>query len=378
MTSSSSQKWVPALVIASLLVGAQGTGAMSLFKGKEQMSSSEDVANNLLDFSERVFFSEDDSAFAELDLELSDSDFLGVAINLPRKIDITKRDALPLILATQETGLRAWEVIRNDNCALVAVDLNTREVFFGQPFFNPKSQKSPAKKEGPRPAKPEGGNAVALSTGVTRVDARMVLDLPWRTTRYRLGVVLFDWMSNRIDVSLEGGAPASPASPRRPTPAPAARGGSGDLPTYLATPGAPDLSAESPPAATIKIEPHPDQATKLLVSGAFSIVADSMHLPASPYPISEVGGGEENVGAVVPVTLALFSKNSSVPIRLDWALPVYTATPISPGDRIHGHFSLDAMADTNFELVQGDYVAYLFLEGQFFGPTPFAVTKAAQ
>lgn len=304
------------------------------------MSASQDVANTLLEIPEDRFFAAGE--FTGIEYALAETDFLGVAIASPPTIQLDERHELPVLLATQQTGLRAWDVSREESSVLVAINLTSGELYFGDPFFDPKAEEPPEDMVLPQPPKPEGANAVALSTGVKRIDARQILDIPWQNGHYRLAAIIFDWLSNSVDVSLLGNGPE--AAKR-------------------------DLNAAS---ADIRIEADPDANSQLLVSGTFSTIADASHIPGS---LATDAGGE-TIGALVSVTLAIFAKNSTAPIRIDHVLPVYADSLLGPGSRIESRFAFDPLAASEFRLFASDYVAYFILDGQIFGPTTFTISDA--
>ncbi len=336
---------------------------------------SEDVAKEFIPLVNAMFFSDDEDEVKKLIYELSGINFYGISINCLPKIELKEETSLPIIIVTQESGLRAWQVSLKSSCSLIATNLETREIFFGRPFWDPETETSLEEIDEVKYQKPEGGQAVSILSDATRVDARKVLGLPWTPGRYRFNVVSFDWISNSVDVALEGTVPEEmvpPASVSRLIEP--AKSGDGYLPTYLRVSSSPKLQTGASTAADVTVTPKPNPHTQLLVSGSFSVIADETHLPFVAYNIPEIDGVDKNVAAAVPVTLALFVKNSSIPYRFDWKIPIYSERPIKPGDRVEGYFSLDAFRGTEYYLIAGDYVAYLIIEGQIFGPTSYCIT----
>ncbi len=45
-----------------------------------------------------------------------------------------------MIMAIQQSGLRAWEYPRDMNCLVAATDIATRTVYFGPVFRDPKAE----------------------------------------------------------------------------------------------------------------------------------------------------------------------------------------------------------------------------------------------
>ncbi|MDA8137511.1 MAG: hypothetical protein M0036_02555 [Desulfobacteraceae bacterium] len=361
--------WIVLLVM--ILAVATELPAKGPLKGEKRMKSAEEIAKSILSIAEERYFKDTESLFLDMELKLADIDFKGVAINAPQHITIKKHEALPIIMAIQETGLRAWEFPRDYNCIVAATDMTTRSVYFGQAFRDPKAETFAMPPQAQQPPRPSGASAVALSTGLSKLDARMVAGLPWRTDKYRLSVVMFDWVSNTVDVILEGGAPGQASAPGV-TPPPAAPGQGLRMPSFL--PGEANLSTtgEKPPFAKLTLQPNPEPGIKLGVRGAFTVLAEPFHLPPAPIELQEINGDKKKVGAVVPATLAIVGKNWPTPLRCDWAIPVY-ADSIKSGDAIQGYLSIDALAGGALTLSPGDYAAYLFMEGHCFGPFQFKI-----
>ncbi|MDH4276318.1 MAG: hypothetical protein OEW08_14895, partial [Gammaproteobacteria bacterium] len=95
-----------------------------------------------------------------------------------------------------------------------------------------------------------------------------------------------------------------------------------------------------------------------------------------PYMMDEVGGVKKKVVAHIPATVAVFIKNSTHPFRQDMVIPVYGETSVKTGDILTGHFTVDLLPDGKPLLPAGEYVAYLFVEGQTFGPERFELLPA--
>lgn len=355
------------LVVA--LVFAFGVFARGVTTGRNKMASSQEIANSILSIQESQYFEKTEDLFTDLEIRLSETDFFGVALNAPRVVSIIKTPELPVIIAIQQTGLRGWEIPRDANGVLVATDMNNRTVYFGQ-VFRDSENKIPMSGVH-QPLKPEGAAAISIQSGLTRLDARRVLSLPWKSGRYRLSALLFDWKSNPVEVTLTGGTPPS-ASIAPPVALPPGEAGKNNgLPTFLQTEKSPSFSGKNRPDFTFQVKSGKGQGSLLKIVGAFATLANVSHIPAVPYKVKEVGGEEKIVGAVVPATLAVFGKNWSAPLRLDWAFPVYSQTPVKSGDLINGFFSIDALAGKGMSLEKGDYVVYLITEGEIFGPIAF-------
>lgn len=346
------------------------------------MVSSQDIKNSVLSVPEQRYFESMGKSFTDMEwaLEdaLSETSFRGVAVNAPTSIALKQHVTLPILMAIQETRLRSWEVPVGYNCILVATDLSRRTVYFGQVFRDPPNKIPIPMDELPQPSKPTGTNAISVSSGIDRIDARELLSLPWEPGRYRFTVLLFDWMSNSVDVELTGGdtTPAVGAPLLKLNPANA--GINHGLPTFIANAEVLPRAQKNLPIVTFNVTMGTIPGPLLKTTGKFSIVADASHLSISPFTIKEANGQEKTVAAAVPVTLAVFGKNWPNPLRRDWILPVYSEHPIKTGNRVEGYFSIDALEVGKPTLAPGDYVAYLILEGHMFGPVAFSSAPAVK
>jgi hypothetical protein len=356
--------WIILLVM--ILAMAADLTAKGLLKGEAKMKSAEEIAKSILSIPEERYFKDTESLFLDMELKLADLDFQGVAINAPQRIATAKQEQLPVIMAIQATGLRAWEFPRDMNCIVAATDLTTRAVYFGQAFRDPKAESFAMPPQAQQPPKPEGSSAAALSTGLSKLDAREVAGLPWRAGRFCLSALMYDWVSNTVEVTLEGGAPGQ-AVPPGVTPPPAAAGPGQRLPSFLPEQANINVTGAKPPFAKLVLQPNPEPGIKLGVRGAWVISAQPFHLPSAPMEVQEVNGQKKKVGAVVPVTLAIVGKNWPTPLRFDWAVPFY-GDAFKPGDAVQGHFSIDPLAASTLTLSPGEYAVYLFIEGRCFGP----------
>jgi len=99
------------------------------------------------------------------------------------------------------------------------------------------------------------------------------------------------------------------------------------------------------------------------------------HLPGKQVVHQLRDGRQGKVAAVVPVTLAVLGLDWDVPLRFDWAVPVY-GDPLEAGMPARGSFAIDALAsgDTR-SLEPGKHVCYIVVDGRIFGPHFFKVPK---
>jgi len=349
------------------------------------MASSEQVASGILTPTFPQYFGAEEALSDLFESKLSAADFDGVAINAPKEIPIGAHSELPVVLGTKETLLRAWEVVRGQNCVLIATESNTGQVRMAQAFPDPPGKALfVAAPEATRGPKPEGATAEGTVATVRKIDAKKLLSLPWQPGTFSLAIVMYDWASNQVQVSLQGDGERAKAEPKEVSPrpkvpkapedaTPADAKAPPEMPTY-------ERNIKTPPLAggraALDIDTSPLSDAKLAVHGAFSTTIKSYHLPKSEETHRLRDGQQHPVRAVVPVTVAVLAVDWQVPMRFDWAVPVYGNQELQVGAKVEGQFSIDALEGSEIKLKVGKYVAYLVLDGSVLGPKSFEVKPA--
>ncbi len=335
------------------------------------LASRGDTLAGIMSFTDEEFFGMDESVLAPRESRLLDTSFLGVAVSAPRKIDTSSRDRLPLVMAVRSGGERGWDVRLKENCILVGTDLSDGSVHFAKAFADEKKSRGSKEKrpKGPRPA------GLALATAqLTGLDAKERLKMKWDTGTWALGVINYDWASNTVVVDLVGDKEArvQPAGPVSPEPSPL---GAGGLPCYLATAHTPP-SPESGVVFTAEFTgKQGDRHMK--ISGAFTIPVRDAHVPKQKVVHKFRDGRQENVVAVVPVTLAVVGLDWGKPLKFDWAVPVY-GSPLNTGMPAKGFFALNAFASGSAVVLDpGKYACYLVVDGRIYGPDTIEVPGPA-
>ena len=331
------------------------------------MVSTNDIVAKILNLDEDEFFSADQSVLGPRDEQLLDLDYFGVAVNAPPRIETGSRGKLPLIMATQFSGDRGWDIRLRDNCILVSTNLQDGTVQFAKAFVSEKELRSRGRLEkvpkGPKPP----GLAIAAAQ-LTELDPKGRLHIKWNSGIWALGVIYYDWPSNTVVVELQGDEEVkpSPAIPVSPEPDPR---GAAFFPRYLPTDKTP-----KPPESGLTFTGEfkvKDKKQQLNIFGSFAVPVRDFHLPAQKLVHQFPDGRQENVAAVVPVTLAVLGLDWEEPIQFDWAMPVY-GEPLAVGMLARGCFAIDALANAQ-ALSPGKYVCYLIMDGRIFGPKTLQV-----
>ncbi len=341
-----------------------------ILNGSLAASSAETVAE-ILDLSEDEFFSNDQSFLVQREERLLDVDFSGIAVNAPQRILTHRHDKLPLIMAVCSSGERDWAVNLVDNCFLVGMNLQDGSVHLVNPFVNEKELRSRNKeKSQPKCPKPPG---LALETvQLTELDARDLLHMKWNTGNWSFGVIYYDWPSNTVEVELKGVKKRKPLSAGPISPEPDFSC-SGALPGFLATPRTPPSPVSG---VDVSVEACVERGRqRLFVFGAFTVPVRAFHLPSQGLVHKFQNGREENVAAVIPVTMAVIGLDWDESLQFDWAVPVYSEA-LKVGMPARGCFAIDALEGGNAkDFVPGKYLCYIIMDGRIFGPQAFSYLK---
>jgi hypothetical protein len=320
------------------------------------MATKSQLASTLLPLSDAELIAVRQDQLDQLELTLSDTPFEGLLLRAPAQVDVNSASSLPMIVATQKSVLRGWEVVQSKNLTVFLTDIDSGRTQAATPLEDPKDLEPNAPIDAPRPPRPSGSAARGTSTAVWRFDARELFDMAWRPGRYALAAVSWDWASNTQQVRLAGSGGEAASRPTRVEPAAAA--GSG-LPSYRPFKGGPQAPQQG---LVFDLRPSPDGRHQI-AAGAFTIKARDAHL-GMPSDQSVAQG----IAALVPITVAVLSLDAPQPWLYSWAVPVYGRAPATPGDSLTGYFAIDLATSAFGRLPAGSYVAYLMAEGSLLGP----------
>ncbi len=333
----------------------------------------DDIAARILRITEEELRSKSESLLLDRTRMLLDLEFHGVAMSAPERVDLKMHHALPLVIGMRSDGARAYRVRRNPNTMLAAMELDTDRVYFASAFVDKARRRRNPRLDGRAAREPiDDDDAQSICADVQIVDAREILDIPWSSGRYRLAVIVLEWISNFVDMEVRGSGPPSGAMTRDVYPRPPIEL-SVDVPilrpTYLGDGTAPEENE----GASVRFALAPDVRGALMLSGSFIVVAEHRHLAPADLSLQEIDGREHHVRAVVPIAFALVGLDWTLPVTFELRIPVYGSAPAVEGRPLMGHFALDVGTVTGIELPPGSHCAYAFLVGRAFGPVVFTL-----
>jgi hypothetical protein len=300
----------------------------------------------------------DSRVFTEVELAVARTDFRGLAIAAPAQVRTDGKPVVPVVLLTQQTVLRAWEVPDQYNLMLAVTDLDSGAVRASRALVDPKDEAPANAVRPPRPPKPTGSAASGIATKVRRLEVPVP---PGQSGALAIAVISFDVISNTSKVDLAGSKAraAGPARAVSPRPDPAQ-----GLPTYAPS----RRTLKAPPsgvAFAIEASGGPANAP-IVVHGAFAkAVAAHDSLP-QPESVRD-NGVDRQASVVIALTIAILGPEWSAPRLYPLAVPVYGAR-VAQGQSVTGQFATGIP-----QLPAGPYVAYVLMDGVPYGPQKLQV-----
>lgn len=273
-----------------------------------------DSATNLshiLNFTPEELLSLNNNELIEREIKLLESDFVGVAIQSPATIDITKQSAIPVIFASRFDGTRDWKHPLLDNALLLAINLQDHKIHLSPTFPNRKRID-----DAQRQIKPSDTELAGFGVQLVKLDARTILGIPWLAAHWKFSLIYYDLVSNLTQTELKG-------------------------------------IGENRPKSTCEVQFSEFEFQ------AFKIESHALHLQGAYTSKSKLGN---NIEGDLPITLLLVAPNSTEPNRYAWT--------ISMGD-----IKQDKLTKTRFSHtlqltspLDPDVVAYIVVAGQVYGP----------
>jgi len=269
------------------------------------------------------------------------------------------KPVLPVVLMTQQTVLRTWEVPDHYNLMLAVTDLDSGTVRARRALVDPKDVEAPDAVRPPRPPRPNAAAGSGISTKVRRLEVPVP---PGHSGALAVAVISFDMVSNTAKIDLAGSRPRAPGAPRTVSPRPDPAQG---LPTYAPS----RRTLRAPPsgvAFAVEASGGPASAP-VLVHGAFAKTLGPRDSLPQPESVRD-NGVDQQASVVIPLTIAILGLEWNAPRLYPLAVPVYGATRVAQGQSVTGQFATSVPP-----LPAGQYVAYVFMDGVAYGPQKLQV-----
>jgi len=305
---------------------------------------------------------------------------VALLVEAPSEVRFRNRETLPVIVLRTEQIAIASGMPFDKTAVLTAVDLDQNQVYARLAI--PPSERHLDPVESPSEPPQPGMIGEAFE-----IDAREVLELPWKRTRYLLTLILRDKQTAPMLVSLqepegdykdpevikfreqERNRPDVPAVWPAPNPESA---------IYESGPETPPVPAEAGIAIAAPRLLVIDEMKNCMLRGSFRLPVLPKHVvPAPGAPGGEriraqFQGKDKVPTAIVPITIVATGSTAAVPFV--WRLLVPTYDPIAPDKSglVTGSFSVDLQKLQNVKELEQTLFIYAFSGEAMAGPSPVA------
>ncbi|MCX7727330.1 MAG: hypothetical protein N2053_10845 [Chitinispirillaceae bacterium] len=133
--------------------------------------------------------------------KISEYDFEGIVISVPQKIDLSKNNTFPLILALGYNGIRNFILKENRNIFALVFSEETEKLIIGPPKIYSKVIDY-SKIESAQEEKLQKELENVHFAGARLFDLRESLGIPWEPGVYRTTFIYYDWVSNTVTTEL--------------------------------------------------------------------------------------------------------------------------------------------------------------------------------
>lgn len=300
--------------------------------------------------------------------ELLASDFRGLLLDGPARVDLASRTTLPLA-GWYALTQRQLDLGTVDQAALlVAACAETGQVLVDTAL---RPDKTPARRR-PRPGRKRADPDASVALSMFDLDARERLPaLPWAPGTWTFWLVLRDIVSAPVRVRLDGPPPAPSGSPP-PWPDPAWPA-EGDGVRWR------DVADAPAPPASPGIALAADRVLAPTEPGARWMLRAGWRLPVRPQDVArEAKEGEPppplppDVKAVVPITLVFTAASTPGPWRVPLRVPCFDLA----GDVGQGQLELDLLKVPGAPRAPGDtYFVYAVAGDILAGPAVTALVS---
>lgn len=322
-----------------------------------------------------------------LDVLIQMDRFQGIALGGPDIVDVGKQDRLPLLWAKRAGNIRNWQVVAERNSTLIVSDLASGRILAQNAFAGPKKIDY---RDLPKSAEGDAKDVVApqgATASCDILDARQIMNLPWRPGRYAISLVMFDWVANTLEVEFRrDGAPMAQAeSDALAIPRTAAaeweqkrqKAAKVTFPAFVFAPTDKNPKLQGEGIALQVPDSFASGTPQWLIHGAARLKLSPGNIVLRPAPSSP-----ELAGAATPsvpdaiLRVSLLLAQLDAPLRkIDIEIPIIGKGPVRSGDTVDAVFTVDIKAALHSELPAAPYQVYAAGANHIAGPYPLVITK---
>jgi len=177
-----------------------GVDSVPTKKGNRTVTPVSKITDALMSIDAELFFGPKKHLTLEVRAVIRGMNFDGVAIRAPHTINIENIHIAPLLIVLSHDAKRRNDVPLGDSAFVVCKDITTDAIWKVPLFSIPKGKIPMSVDRVPVPAiKP------SLSTRTTVIkifDLRDNANLPWKSGKFSVKVVIKDWESNEVNIEL--------------------------------------------------------------------------------------------------------------------------------------------------------------------------------
>lgn len=272
--------------------------------------------------------------------------FQGLLIDAPRIVRVDQRDSAPVAGYFVRSLRNDLTIDQEEQMLVASIDLETNVLSVGLAL---KSGKIRA----PGPPAPTSDPGEGTTANLFKTELRRALNLPWQPGRYRVAVLLREFLSNPVTIEFTGSDASGlrtrsvrgqAETPPKIYPEPAAGQAGLSLPDYRRRDTSPAVPTQPGIEFNVKSEVS-------VAPGAICPLHGSFRLPVIKTGDSAGNSGaskDRRPSAIVAITIVVTGDDAVGPWVIRLKVPTYD--PIKPGARtmVTGFFNLDLFRVTEF------------------------------
>ncbi len=311
-------------------------------KGIAKMNENQQKISQVLNLSDHEYFGVTGDTKQKLELAIANALSAGsifsntspsttYTLAMPDVIDSEKYGEVPMLFASQETGLRRWEVSRALNLQMVLVDRQSGEVRTERFADDPPGKRLVVPAPSQSDPKPSDSDQRAVITGILPINLKQYFNIADRDNQYSVTVIMYDSTSNTESFTI--------ASANKTTEKPEA------LPT---------VSAFLQNAKTSSTKNTDPISLSFNTKDGENVTVASCQVSIPKSEATLLKG--QNDTSILPASLLLIKIDEETPVKVD----LYVGLTQQGGDdhvNMEWQFDIDKAIESS--TLQGQYQAYL-------------------
>lgn len=322
-----------------------------------QHSTVYNSVEELFSLEDEAFFKEDENLLLDLENSLLEIDTLGIIIRTPALVNSKNQEILPLLVAIRSSGERGWKHPVRQSCYTVATNLSDGTVIIDKLFYDKKEKISFEYND--REVKPPNGLA-GTEAMVKIVDLKEVLNLSMTKGEWSFSIIYYDWVSNRVKVTIEG---TDVHETEIPKDVDSHENGNQIYPSYSPSQHSPTLPENGLNFSCNYFKT--DKNDSLIFNCSYNLELKDYSFLNEGNLLSQ---DNHKLLAKVPLTIILLPKYSEYHFFYNYLLIFKDSDKLLKSNQ-HGYFTLDILRDMEDVTIPNDiYLAYIVINANIYGP----------